>query len=118
MDIIGIMFRPDRGRKHLSVSERAGIISLSSAGKSVRQIADALEVSKSAVAYWQHRFRESGELLRKPGTGGKPKLTEDNIDDIRSAILAKPITTAQEIAGNIILLLFNSIINITKCRCG
>ncbi len=40
------MFRPDRGRKHLSVSERDGIIALSSVGKPLRQIADAL-VSKS-----------------------------------------------------------------------
>jgi hypothetical protein len=102
LDISGIMFRPDRGRKHLSVSERAGIIALSSVGKSLRQIADALEVSKSAVDYWQKRFRETGELKRELGTGGKPELTRENIQNIRSAVMAKPITTAQEIAGNVI----------------
>jgi transposase len=96
------MFRPDRVRKRLIVSERAGIITLSSVVKSLRQIADALEVSKSAVEYWQKRFRETGELKRKSGTGGKPKLTRENIENIRSAVLAKPITTAQEIAGNVI----------------
>jgi hypothetical protein len=102
LGISGIMFRPDRGRKHLSVSERAGIIALSSVGKPLRQIADALEVSKSAVHYWQKRFLETGELKRKSGTGGKPKLTRENIENIRSAVMAKPITTAQEIAGNVI----------------
>jgi transposase len=95
------MFRHDWGRKNLSVSERAGIIALS-VGKSLRQIADALEVSKTAIDYWQKKFRETGELKRKSGTGGKPKLTRENIENIRSAVLAKPITTAQEIAGNVI----------------
>jgi transposase len=99
------MFRPDRGRKHLSVSERAGIIALSSVGKPLRQIADALEVSKSVVHYWQKRFLETGEPKRKSGTGEKPKLTRENIENIRSAVMAKPITTAQEIAGNVILFI-------------
>ena len=96
------MFRPDRSRKHLSVSERAGIIALSSVEKSLRQIADALEVSKSAVDYWQKRFRETGELKRKSGTGGTPKLTRENIENIRCAVLVKQITTAQEKARNVI----------------
>ena len=101
------MFRPDRDRKHLCHSERAGIIALSSTGKSLREIADALEISKSAVAYWQQRFRETGELKRKSGTGGKPKLNREDIENIRSAVLAKP--TAQEIAGNILSTLFRFI---------
>jgi hypothetical protein len=49
--IYEIMFRPNHGRKHLCHSERAGIIALSSTGKSPREIADAQEISKSAVAY-------------------------------------------------------------------
>jgi transposase len=108
------MFRPDRGRKHLCHSERAGIIALST-GKSLREIADVLEISKSAVAYWQQRFRETGELKRKSGTGGKPKYNREDIVNIRSAVQAKPITTAQEIAGNILspflLLLFIKVSN-------
>jgi hypothetical protein len=50
--ISDIMFCPDRGRKQLCLSERAGFIALSSTGKSLRDIADALEISKSVVAYW------------------------------------------------------------------
>jgi transposase len=71
-------------------------------GKSLRKIADALEVLKSVVDFWQKRFLETGELKRKSGTGRKPKLTRENIDNIRSTVLVRPITTAQEIVGNVI----------------
>jgi IS30 family transposase len=88
------MFRPDRGRKHLCLSKRAGIISISSAGKSLKHIADELEVSKSAVAYWQQRFRDTGKIKRKSDSNGKPKPNREDIENIRSTVLAKPITTA------------------------
>jgi hypothetical protein len=71
------MFRPNFNRKHVSLSENAGIIVLSSAGISFREISAALDVSKSAVPYRHQWFRESGELKRKSGTGGKPKLIRE-----------------------------------------
>jgi hypothetical protein len=86
---------PGNLRNHVS----SVIIALSSTGKSLREIADALEISESAVAYWQQRFRETGELKRKSDTGGKPKYNREDIVNIRSAVPAKPITTAQGNSG-------------------
>lgn len=94
------MFRADRGLKKLIPKERASIIALAEAEKSVRYISAKLDISVSTVVYWKRRFEETGDVERQPGSGEK-KLTEANEEDIVSAAQSKPITTEQEIAGEL-----------------
>jgi transposase len=62
--------------------------------------------------YWQQRFRDDGKLKRKSGSGGKPKPYREDIENIQSTILAKPITTAQKIVGNISFILLDYYIKV------
>ncbi|KZS03293.1 Uncharacterized protein APZ42_034023 [Daphnia magna] len=71
------MFGEDRGRKMLNSKERASIVAFAEADKSVRWIYSKLGVSDSTVVDWKKKANE---------------------DDMVSAVLTKPITTAQEIA--------------------
>jgi transposase len=95
------MFRADRGRKHLNDQERAAIIAFTEAGKTVADISERLGIGAATVSLWQNRFRETGSIIRKQGSGRPKKLTPENEEDIVLAVSAKPITTAQEIAGNL-----------------
>lgn len=95
------MFRADRGRKHLNDQERAAIVAFTEAGKTVAFISERLDFGAATVSLWQHRFRETGNIMRKRGSGRPTKLTPANEEDIVLAVTAKPITTAQEIAGNL-----------------
>lgn len=95
------MFRADRCLKKLSPKERASIIALAEAEKSVRYIIAKLDISVSTVVYWKRRFEETGDVERQPGSGEKKKLTEANEEDIVSAAQSKPITTEQGIAGEL-----------------
>ncbi len=49
--------------------------------------------------YWQRRYEETGDVDRQPGSGRPRKTTPLEDLNIRNAAIAKPITTAQEIAG-------------------
>ncbi|KAK4028924.1 hypothetical protein OUZ56_021942 [Daphnia magna] len=89
----------DRCLKKLSPKERASIIALAEAEKSVRYIIAKLDISVSTVVYWKRRFEETGDVERQPGS--EKKLTEANEEDIVSAAQSKPITTEQEIAGEL-----------------
>jgi transposase len=93
------MFRADRGRKHLNERERGAIIAYSNDGKSVRFISDRLGIAVATVFLWQTRYRETGDVTRQVGSGRPRKVTPEDEENIALAVAAKPITTAQEIAG-------------------
>jgi transposase len=93
------MFRADRGRKHLNDKERGAIIAYSNDGKSVRFISDRLGIGVGTVSLWQTRYRDTGDITRKVGSGRPRKTTPEEEENIALAVAAKPITTAQEIAG-------------------
>jgi transposase len=93
------MFRADRGRKHLNDQERASIIAFTECGRTVSFISERMGISCSTVSLWQTRYRETGEIIRQRGSGRPRKLTPADEENIVQAVTAKPITTAQEIAG-------------------
>jgi len=72
--------------------ERELIVSLREKGKTVREIADLLEVSKSKVGFWMKRYEKTGSLKNKPRSGRPTLLTKKNLDriflDIKSRILS------------------------------
>jgi transposase len=94
------MFRADRGRKHLNDQERVAIVAFTEAGQTMALISERLDVVAANVPSWQYWFRETGNVMRQRGSGRPKELTLANEKDIVLAVTAKPITSAQEIAGN------------------
>ena len=93
------MFREDRGLKKLNLQERASIIAFLECGKKIPWISAKLGISVSTVWLWKRRHEETGDVIRNGGSGKTKKITPMDEENIVSAALAKPITTAQEIAG-------------------
>lgn len=96
---VTIMFRADRGRKQLDAKERGAIVALTKGGASISVICRELDISRPTVVYWQRRYEETGDVDRQPGSGRPRKTTPLEDLNIKNAAIAKPITTAQEIAG-------------------
>ena len=48
------------------------------------------------MSLWQHRFRETGNIMTKRGSGRSKKLNLANEEDIFLDVLDKPITTSIE----------------------
>ena len=69
--------------------------------KTVTWISAKMDVSLSTVSYWKKRHQETGDVRRKDESGKTKKITQEDEENIVSAVLAKPIITAQEIAGKI-----------------
>ena len=92
------MLWDDGGRKHLNGQEQAAIIAFTEAGKTVADISERLGIGAATVSLWRNQFHETGSIMRKQGWKVK-KLTPKNKKDIVLAVSAKPITTAQKIAG-------------------
>ena len=101
--IVTTIFRQDRarGRQHSDIKERASIIALTQAGKSINEIARLLGIGRATVVLWQQRHQEIGDVERKRGSSGKLKTTADEDRRIFQTVLAKPITAAKEIFRNI-----------------
>ena len=93
------MFREDRGLKKLDVREKAAIVAFLEAGWSNNRIAQRIGCDKKTVAKWKNRFEETGDISRKVGSGATRITTQVEDERIRDAVAARPITTAQEIAG-------------------
>ena len=97
------MFREDRGVKKLSDKEKGALIGYIHAGFSDNRIHLDTWYSRSTVKLWRMRFQETGDVNRKVGSGrgngSRRKTTEEEDMKIRDAVAAKPVTTAQEIAG-------------------
>ena len=69
-------------------------------GMSVRRVAFDWGYDRKTVRRWRDRHNETGDVIRKEGSGKTRKVTAQDVDNFRSAVAAKPITTAQEIIGN------------------
>ena len=92
------MFR-DNTRKKLNEKERGAIVTLTQAGWSVRNIANHVGCGLATVSLWQNRYADTEDVKRKVGSA-RPRVTTLEEDQMmREAVVAKPITTAQEIAG-------------------
>lgn len=66
--------------------ERELIVSLHKKGKSTRDIADILDISKSKSAFWVKRYNETGSLENKPRFGRPTFLTKKKLGSIAGLI--------------------------------
>ena len=93
------MFRV-RYRKHLNLQERGALIALTvSAGHSHRSVASTAGCSRKTVKRWRDRYEQTGDIIRKPGSGRRSEIDFNKSRMILQAVTAKPITTAEEISG-------------------
>jgi len=69
---------------------RKKIISLHKKGKSTRDIAYLLDVSKSKAAYWVKRYKENKSLRNKPRSGKPSKLNKAELNSLKEALLDFP----------------------------
>ena len=69
--------------------ERELIVKLGSEKKTVREIGSILGISKSKVAYWLKRFRETKNLQDKPRSGRPTPLNKDELNSIAKLIKSK-----------------------------
>lgn len=74
--------------KSAKLKERELIIKLSDDGKTCREIASLLGISKSKASYWIVRHNKTNDLKDKPRSGRPTLLTKDRLADISERIKA------------------------------
>ena len=92
-----------RKRVQLSLQRKGGVAALINHGVSVREVADRFDCHPTTVRRWKRRFKETFDVKRKVGSGRPRKTTAEQDEMLLDAVRAKPITTAREIAGRIIV---------------
>lgn len=87
--------------KQLTLAEKAKIIALAEQNVSIRKIADKTNFNESSVRRFLKKFRETGELERKEGSGRKKctSLREDRV--IMRTSLQDRFKNAVEIASEV-----------------
>jgi transposase len=71
-----------KSEKSAKIKERELIIKLSNEGKTCREIAPILDISKSLVSFWVIRYKETGDLKDKPRSGQPTQLTKERLTSI------------------------------------
>jgi transposase len=72
--------------KSAKLKERELIIKLSNDGKTCREIASLLGISKSKASYWIVRHNKTNDLKDKPRSGRPTLLTKGRLADISEKI--------------------------------
>lgn len=75
-----------KSEKSAKIKERELIIKLSNEGKTCREIASILDISKSKVSFWVLRYKETGNLKDKPRSGQPTLLTKDKLKELSEKI--------------------------------
>lgn len=70
--------------------ERELIISLHKKGKSTRDIAFHLDISKSKAGFWVKRFRDTKSLTDVPRSGRPPRMSTTQLDELRATLHDTP----------------------------
>jgi len=68
-----------KSEKSAKIKERELIVKLSSEGKTCREIASILDISKSMASFWILRYKETGDLEDKPRSGQPTQLTKERL---------------------------------------
>jgi transposase len=90
--------------KPLSEDFRKRIIEAKQRGDTEAKIAAEKEVSKSTVTKIWALFRATGSYLPRPNPNGrKPRLSPQQLEDMRHAINAQPDITLQELKDKLCL---------------
>ena len=76
--------------KSAKEKEREIIVKLHKKGKTIREIAYILDVSKSKAAFWINRYKETQNFKDKPRSGRKSQLTKEQFSKIKEALNDMP----------------------------
>lgn len=96
------MFQRERG--HLTLQDRGAIVALTQYGVDTNQVAELVGCHVNTVKHWNKRYEETLDVKRQIGSGRPFKTTPAQDRMLLDAVRAKPITTAQEIAGKNLLI--------------
>jgi transposase len=100
--------------KPYSLDLRNRVIMKNKEGKSVKKIAEELEVKKSFVYDMLDLYRKSGSAEPKPATGGRKATIDDEcLEEIKALVLETPDITLQEIKDELNLNISISVISDT-----
>ena len=87
-----------KSEKSAKIKERELIVKLSNEGKTCREIASILDISKSMVSFWVIRHKETGDFKDKPRSGQPTQLTKERLASI-SEELKKRLQEQNDRAG-------------------
>lgn len=76
--------------------ERELIIELNKKGKSTREIAFDLDISKSKAAFWISRYKKTKSLENLPRSGRPTPLTREKLNFIAKAIKSRAIEVKEK----------------------
>ena len=96
------MFGRDRAQtgSHLTLQEKGAIVALITKGADKHEIAETIGCHPNTVKRWARRYDETFDVQRRIGSGRPKKTTPEQDAMLLDAVIANPLTTAQEIAGN------------------
>ena len=96
------MFAREHGQ--LTPQEKGGIVALRNQGIAISVITNTFNCHVNTVKRWIQRYEDTLNVNRREGSG-RPKLTTPVEDAmLLDAVRAKPVTTAQEILGNSLIV--------------
>jgi transposase len=78
-----------KAEKSAKIKERELIIKLSNEGKTCREIASILDISKSMASFWILRYKETGDLNDKLRSGQPTQLTKEKLASISEELKKK-----------------------------
>jgi len=87
--------------KSAKQKERELVIQLSKKGKTCRDIAEILGISKSKASFWINRFKKTGSLKDKPRSGRPTSLTENKLIKISQIIKSKILESSKKTKAGI-----------------
>ncbi|GFS89037.1 paired domain-containing protein [Trichonephila clavipes] len=93
--------------KEISLDIRKHITELHKEVKSFREIGKILKLSFTTVGYIVKKYLETGSVENKPRPGGPSKLTSRAKRMIVRSATNKPMTSAQNIANELLSLSYN-----------
>ena len=93
------MFQPIVPGRKLNLQEKGAIVALHDREISATGIAQQLGCSRNTVTKWIRRFQDTGNVIRKVGSGRVRKTSTAQDARLLMAVAAKPFTTLQELKG-------------------
>lgn len=82
--------------------DTAKIVGLSEDGRSVRYIANHLNIAKSTVQDALTKYRQTGEYTRRPGSGRRPSRNQRDERFLRISVLLDRSLTSNVLAGRLL----------------
>jgi transposase len=89
--------RKPSSSQHLSEVERAAAVTLRRLGETQTQAADQLGTTRQAVARWEHRYEETGQVYEGERRGRRRETTELEDEMLVATAVIQPFNTPRQL---------------------